>query len=80
MAKLFDGDRDEGEDPTVFAELHIHAVTAKAVLVSEEGDEDQAKWVPKSQIVEGNKISNGDRGDVIELELQRWIAEREGFI
>lgn len=30
-------------------ELHLHAETDKAILVSTDGNADNAKWVPKSQ-------------------------------
>lgn len=35
---------------TTTIEMHIHTETEKAILVSDDGDEKRAVWLPKSQI------------------------------
>ena len=47
----------------------VHHETAKAWLMSVTGDEDDAKWVPKSMSeLDGNTLS-----------IPRWMAEEKGF-
>lgn len=51
-----------------------HAETAKAVLVSNDGDEDGAVWIPKSQI----SIAEMD-GKAIEISIPEWLAMDKGL-
>ena len=37
--------------PMVELEMQLHIETEKAILVSEDGEEESAVWLPKSQIV-----------------------------
>ena len=53
-----------------------HAETDKAVLVSDDDDEDHAKWIPKSQC-EIEPI-RGKPGYVI-MTPPSWLAEDKGF-
>lgn len=55
--------------------VHCHAETTKAALLSTDGDEGNAVWVPKSQI-----RGSVDRDKDSAVEIAEWIAEREGFI
>lgn len=64
------------EDKTVIVGVHCHAETPKALLLSTDGDEDNAEWTPKSQIVRIG-VKRGEDGDV---ELKEWIAQKNGFI
>lgn len=60
----------------VEVELHCHAESMKAVLLSTSGDERDAKWTPKSQIVH----LGADRGKSGTFELKEWVAKQNGFI
>lgn len=55
----------------------VHQTTDDAVLISDSGDEDDAVWIPRSQIHEEEDIDNGD---IVELSVAEWIAKREGLI
>lgn len=57
--------------------IHVHAISAKALLLSETGDENKACWVPKSQI---RPETAPERDKTLNLEMADWIAEREGFV
>lgn len=67
----------KSNDETVTLEFHCHAETPKALLLSIDGDEDNAKWAPKSQIVNWR---DAERGSDVELEMKQWIAEKNGFV
>jgi hypothetical protein len=56
-----------------------HTETEKAILVSEDGDEDNARWLPKSKI-EYDDESALRRGDHITISVERWLAEREWLV
>lgn len=64
------------EDETVIVNVHCHAETPKALLLSVDGNEDHAEWTPKSQITHIG-VEKGEDGDV---ELKEWIAKKNGFI
>ena len=53
----------------------IHAMTDRAVLFSDDGDRDGAKWLPLSQ-VEVEKHSHG----VATITLPEWLALERGLI
>jgi hypothetical protein len=67
----------KSEDETVILELECHAATSKAVLLSDDGEEDNAVWIPKSQIVSGGHREKGESG---EFEIKEWIAVQKGLI
>jgi hypothetical protein len=67
---------NDKNDETVEVELHVHAVTMKAMLLSPDGVERNAEWTPKSQIVSGK----AERDKVGTFELKEWIAKKNGFI
>ena len=55
-------------------EVCIHYETDKAILVSIDGEKENSKWLPKSQIEihkEGNKT---------EITLPEWLAKDRGLI
>lgn len=54
--------------------LHYHLATDKAIMVSENGDEDKAVWLPKSQIE--YEIKKGS----VEVTLPEWLAKAKGLI
>jgi hypothetical protein len=55
--------------------VYCHRKTARAALVSDDESEDNAVWVPLSQI-------KGDLtlGEQSGIEMAEWIAQREGFL
>lgn len=66
----------QSNNETVEIELHVHAESMKAMLLSTDGDERNASWTPKSQIVR----IGAQRGKSGTFELKEWIAEKNGFI
>jgi hypothetical protein len=64
------------KDETVIVNVHCHAETPKAMLLSTDGEEDNAEWTPKSQMLHIG-VKRGEDGDV---ELKEWIAKQNGFI
>lgn len=50
--------------------IQVHAETAKAWLVSDDGDKKRAVWVPKSQA----ELADGV------LTLPEWLAKEKKFI
>lgn len=50
-------------------ELHLHAETEKAILVSTEGDAVDAQWIPKSQCEFEKKKKN-----LVEVTMPEWLA------
>lgn len=55
--------------------LHLHAKTAKALLLSTDGDEARAKWIPRSQIEFEIKLRNG-----VDVTMPEWLAIKSGFV
>lgn len=56
-----------------------HAETAKAFLVSDDGDKSKAVWIPKSQCeIEAKACVGGE--DFYELTLPEWLAKDKGLI
>lgn len=55
-------------------DLHLHHETARAVLVSETGDKDEAVWLPLSQ------IEIEPESGFISVTLPEWLAEEKGLI
>lgn len=57
------------------ATMQLHHATDKAVLVSDDGDRDNAVWVPLSQC----KIETGKRG-IVTITLPEWLAIEKGLV
>ncbi len=55
--------------------VHRHAQTAKAVRVSDDGEDSKAVWLPLSQIEIGD-----EDGNHIEITLPEWLAKDKGLI
>lgn len=53
---------------------HVHVETDKAVLVSDDGDKENAVWLPRSQI-EFEK-----RGSHVNITMPEWLALDKGLI
>lgn len=56
-------------------EVHMHAQTEKAVLVSADGDAEQAEWIPKSQCELEHK-----RGRIWVLTAEQNLLEEKGLV
>jgi hypothetical protein len=63
------------ETEYVEVQVHCHAETTKAALLSPDGQVTSAVWIPKSQI-RGSVTRDKDAT----IEIAEWIAEREGLI
>lgn len=62
-------------DELVDLTMHLHHKTEKAILVSDDGDEKRAVWLPLSQIeVETLK------GNAVEVTCPVWLAKNKGLI
>ena len=60
----------------------MQAVTPKAILLAQLYVlcSRQQKWIPKSLIIESDTdLDDVREGDEIEIEIPRWLAEREGI-
>jgi len=55
--------------------LQLHHETPKACLFSDDGEEKNAKWVPKSQIEMERK-----RGEIYEVTMPVWLATKNGWV
>lgn len=90
-----DGDRFSGDDDIVQkVKLHdlsmaLHYDTGKAVLVSETGEEEKAKWLPKSQveIEQTGKTVTAVKKDgqsialpLVTVTVPEWLAKDKGLM
>lgn len=66
----------QSSDETVEVDLHVHAESQKAMLLSTNGEEKRAEWTPKSQITH----IGAERGQSGTFEMKEWIAKKNGFI
>lgn len=76
MRKDVDSNYDDDRE---VVEVHVHAVTAKAVLVSVDGDEEQSEWLPRS-LVDTEDARPFRRGSVTNILAPQWLLEREGLV
>lgn len=64
-----------GKSDLVDLTMQLHVETAKAVLVSDDGEKQNAVWLPLSQI-EIEKQRNG----VVIVTLPEWLAIEKGLV
>ena len=57
--------------------VEIHYITDRAYLVSDTGDEDDAVWIPKSQV---EPMTPPEIGEEVIFEIPEWLAEDKGLI
>lgn len=55
--------------------VKLHYRTEKAVFVSDDGEEDNAKWIPLSQCE-----INSERDGILEMTMPEWLAKDKGLI
>lgn len=65
-------------DDQEVVEIYVHAETAKAVLVSVDGDDEESTWLPKS-LVDTEDGRPFRLGSVTAILAPRWLLEREGL-
>lgn len=65
----------ESRDEMIELNVHCHAETGKAMLLSEDGEEGNAEWVPKSQM--GKVDVSRDVDGVVEI--KEWLVEKLGW-
>lgn len=56
--------------------VKLHAETAKAILVSDDGDPSRAVWLPKAQI----EIQPTKHSGILEITLPEWLAQDKKLI
>jgi len=60
-------------------EMIVHAKTAKAVLASDDGEKDNAIWLPLS-LVEVEFTRDGIATKQATITMPEWLAKKEGLI
>lgn len=55
--------------------VEMHAETDRAILVSDDGDKNNAVWLPKSQIEIDER-----KGKTLEIQVPEWLAADKGLI
>lgn len=66
-----------GKRELVDLTVHLHAETARAILVSDDGDRGRAVWLPLSQIeVDREKL----KSPAVVVTLPEWLAVDKGLI
>lgn len=69
--------------------LVLHHTTERAILVSDDGKKDGARWLPRSKVEYRftGRLTEGERYDgrmvemeVIEVALPEWLAEQKGLV
>jgi len=55
--------------------VQLNQITARAILVSSDGEIEKAVWLPKSQIE-----FEGEPGAVAEVTLPEWLAIERGLV
>jgi len=58
--------------------LYCHAVTTKAVLVSESQDDDNKNWIAISQVE--FPIDPPSRNSYVDIIVPAWILEKNGYM
>ena len=54
----------------------FHHETDRAILVSDDGDEAKAVWVPKSQV----EVCQTDDPRIVTVTLPEWLAQQRGLM
>jgi hypothetical protein len=63
---------------TVELELYLHHETMDGILLSSTGEEDEAVWLPKKFVEQGERTSRTK--PIYEYTLPTWLAEKEGLV
>lgn len=65
-----------GESDLYDVTVQLHHETSKAILVSDSGDKEKAKWLPKSQI----EITEKKDGGILVVTAPTWLLKDKGFL
>lgn len=68
-------ERITGKSDLIDVTVRLHHETARAILVSDDGDRDKAVWLPLSQV----EIERQDK-DIVVVTLPEWLALDKGLI
>lgn len=66
-------------DKTEPVEVIFHKQTEAAILVSDDGDKENAVWLPKSQIEGWDEEEDIQDGDELELVVPMWLLKKKGL-
>ncbi len=69
-----------GNSDLVDLTLHQHAETDRAVLVSDDGTEARAVWLPKSQIEIAPLPGTGGAKGLVLVTAPQWLLEDKGLV
>jgi hypothetical protein len=67
--------RVNGKSDLIDVDVQLHHRTDKAILVSDDGDRDNAIWLPLSQI----EVEEHQSG-IITVTMPEWLAQDKGLI
>jgi hypothetical protein len=56
--------------------MKLHRETEKAILVSDDGEEKNAIWLPKSQVTVQEQLAD----EHIRIEVPEWLAQKQNLI
>lgn len=56
--------------------MQLHHETDAALLLSDDGERDNAVWIPKSWVEDVDRT----RDPIIEISLPEWLALKKGLI
>jgi hypothetical protein len=59
-------------------DVHVHHTTEKAYLVSTDGDEEAAVWIPMSQVED--ITPEYKKPGAYTLDIPQWLAEKEDLV
>lgn len=73
--------KHNGPQALIDLEVQIHYETDHAILVSDDGDREKAKWLPKSQIdIERRSQSKFTEGQFATIVVPEWLAIKEKLV
>ena len=65
-------------DPINLGLVLVIAETENAICVTESGISSEPFWVPQSQVHDESEVwKDGDQGDLV---VNRWFAEKQGWV
>ena len=64
-----------GRSDLVDVTVQLHAMTGRAIRVSDDGDDDKAVWLPLSQV----EVLKRPRGTAV-VTLPEWLAVEKGLV
>lgn len=65
---------------TIEVTLELHVETARAYLLSDDGNKDNAEWLPKSLVSAVMPVKNRKNPDIASYHMPEWAAKDRGWI